>query len=262
MRAADGLSEIDHFFLRTRAPRSLHETFTRDLGLPTAWAYADAGPIMTAGVILGDANVEFLRFKHALRSPRAGLAFTVPSLDASVDQIRRQGFRVRRTPTARQGDTTWNGAFVRRWVGVVQPFLCQYEHDVAERRAEFLRRLHDRGGGTLRVRRVLALSIETTRYPAELDAWRRLLSPMEEVAEGTWTFAAAIPELRLVPAPSDMLVARLFVYSRDAARAAARRAGFDVAAPNVARAVHPDLPGLAFEFVDEESRVVAVSRRG
>lgn len=226
------VAKVDHVFVPVADPAPLFELFTVVLGLPAAWDDHDYGLFRSAGVSVGNANIEFVRGDAKVMSFFAptepltvrGIAFEPAEPESMVAQLDER--KLRHTPTfpfqePGTGTMLWTNVFLAGMVGdAAVAFFCDYHADVSLRGAAAREALHECGGGKLGVGRMAEVTLGVIDLDGAMERWRRLLAPAEPDRHGAFR-AGDGPAIRLKKAPMDGVAGVwLEVESLDQARKA------------------------------------------
>jgi hypothetical protein len=196
--------QIDHVLLTSSKANELFELLTETLQLPAVWPLSNYGSFGSGGVALGNVNLEIIKRPAAAAGAASGgfvgLALEPESLRSSLAELDARGIS--------------HGApapFRSLWTTVALPevssdaleiFLCDYTHDVAERRHRFLAQLQSRGGGPLSLHSVREVVIGARDVKRTEAQWQKFLHPVHASADGAWPIGAG-PAVRVVQAEHD-----------------------------------------------------------
>lgn len=211
------IRRVDHVFVPVDDPEPLFKLFTDVLGLPVAWPVHDYGLFRSAGVTLGNCNVEFVAgssdvnpfFEAALPATVRGIALEpAPGVAWATALDERRLRHTEAFPHEGKGARGHDG---RLWTtmfigGLVEQaavaFLCAYEADECLRGVEAATALADAGGGVIGALRLTEITIGAQDYAKAERRWRRLLAPADPVEPGLWRLGDG-PALRLKESPID-----------------------------------------------------------
>ena len=230
------VQQIDHIVIEAADEQAVFEWFTAALALPVAWPVAHWGDIHEGGVCVGDVN---LGCNHALDpssdpapairavalQPAGGFETVLPDLDrrgiACSDAFSSpDGMDLPEELLDLPWAKGWATSVVMPWrQGVPVAFFCLYNHDCRARRAQDVDRLRSANGGMLGIKRLREIVIESTDPVTDIDAWRRLLSPVPEPEPGLFSLESG-PDLRVVSGGQDRFATLVFEVESRAGAAA------------------------------------------
>ena len=186
---------IDHLMALVHDVGAAFETYTERLGLPIAWSFGRVDGWQSAGVSLGNANLELLSpqlasatpaasfFRHALESRGEGLfmmAFEPVDIESAAATLKERGVNVTGPLAGSRADpvggavVSWRNLIVdRAATSGVRTFLCQYD---------LQRRALVGGEGTLNVKKLDHVVIATEDLDAAAALWERNLGLKPDAA--------------------------------------------------------------------------------
>lgn len=253
------VNRLDHLMVESLQPEPLFRVFTEAFGLPVAWAFDDYGELWSGGVVAGNVNLEFCRFKEqrfgkadawedGVLARFGGLAFE-PSMP--VTELAGQLGGLGLAPGAGHQTENWTDLEVK---GLLDPpglvFLSEYSFDAAAWRAEQVRAFQESGGGRLGLWGVQELAVGV-RDMAEAQGWAGLLGGLPPVDDGAWLVGDGLT-LRLVPWGKDEITGlTLRVGSVESVVGLLEQAGYPCQESLDGVFLHPQgLLGLRFQLVD------------
>ncbi|HJU83197.1 MAG TPA: hypothetical protein VJ600_03215 [Holophagaceae bacterium] len=253
------VNRLDHLMVESLQPEPLFRVFTEAFGLPVAWPFDDYGELWSGGVVAGNVNLEFCRFKerrfgkadaweNGLLARFGGLAFE-PSMP--VTELAGQLSGLGLAPGAGHATENWTDLEVK---GLLEPpglvFLSEYAFDAAAWRAQQQEAFREAGGGHLGLWGVQELSIGV-RDLGEAQAWAGLLGGLPAVDQGAWLVGEGLT-LRLVPWGKDEITGlTLRVGELEPVLALLEQAGYPCQETLAGVYLNPQaMLGLRFQLVD------------
>jgi hypothetical protein len=218
------VTQIDHVLCRARDADGLFRVFVETLQLPVAWPMAEYGGFVSAGVRLGNVNLEILRATpDALQDVHTGgaahftgIAFEpAGTVEASLARLRARNIPHGAPRTGR----AWVTIGLPDFLPGSRVFLCRYTSAADQPPPMRVRHLRGRDGGPLGVERVREVVVGVSNVEGAERHWFRLLTPSPSPRPGTWLLGTG-PAVRLEAAPAVAIV-RLVLQVRDLDRAAA-----------------------------------------
>ena len=250
-------NRIDHVVIEAADEQQLFSFFTDVLGLAVAWPVAQWGFISEGGVSVGNANLGCNRTldPNSDPTPQArAIAFEPAApLPAIVDELHARGLAPTEPMASGPLDLPGDGPFApwqRGWTNVMVlggplsplPFVCAYDHDVAERARAERARFDAGGGGPLGIVELRAVVVHADDVESTAAEWDSLLGPGSIVRPGVLALSTG-PELRVEA--GDAAPALVFgVASVGRALTAARGLGIARAAGEHVRLEPADVLGL------------------
>ncbi len=237
---------VDHVYVPLSDAEAAYSVLTATLGLPIAWPYTPYGEFASAGVNLGNLNLEVLNDSNVDSPTRVqGIALHPVATDRLVAELDHRGIAHSPTETFPPGASKDTGAM---WTNVTlerlsKPtttvFTCEYHipelYDHDSRQAS----LDEAGGGTLGVIGVQEIVISSPQPTEAIHQWQQLLDPISPRGPGYWKLEHG-PALRIIAGTVDT-VHHVVVMVRSLAAIEQSRSV-------LVQALH----GLAIRFVQSE----------
>jgi catechol 2,3-dioxygenase-like lactoylglutathione lyase family enzyme len=211
--------QVDHIMIESDDPASLFSWFKEVLGLPEAWAMKDFGGMFSGGVTVGNANLEFVRFKSARfghpvedHPPKggarvAGIAFEPnSSTDLSIKELDARDIPhgdAHRTPN--WTDTVISGLLDDPDVA----FLAEYHFDHRSWRKALSEALAKTSGGKLGIVGVKEIHVRQNPNSVAESFWKKIFDPNQESPQNCWTIGAG-PRLRFSQGEGNSIVSFTF----------------------------------------------------
>ena len=245
------VTKLDHVFVPVVDPAPLFELLTGPLGLPVAWPIHEYGDFRSAGVCLGNANIELVAgdpsgfpfFAPTEPLTVRGLAFE-PASRSVAEMLDERKLR-HADPSSFEGHghahdgLLWTNVFVAGMLGrAAVAFTCDYHEEESLRGAAAHEALEACEGGVLGVRRLSEVTLGVVDHDKAMERWSRFLAPAEPDKHGAFRLGDG-PAIRLKPSPMDGVAGMwLEVESLGRARDALRR--LDLLGPTRASGVGLD----------------------
>lgn len=202
--------QVDHLLVESSDPAALFSFLTGTLQLPAAWPVSENQGYVTAGVSVGNINLEMFRYadrnKPSAR-PEArysGLTFEPYPLEGALRELQLRGIRY--LEPQRHVSALPNGSTGVAWTTVALPDLSSprmsinlYEYSPAFLKVEIRRkqlgnRLTLNNGGPLRVLSAAQIMISSPDPAKDGETWTRLLGKQQR--PGVWRPVSG-PEIRI-----------------------------------------------------------------
>jgi hypothetical protein len=209
------ITKVDHVYVVSDRPEQLYNFFQQRLQLPIAWPYADYGGFASGAVSLGNAALEFVKFKAApnaaVTTKFDGIGFEpVDNARAATSRLASMGIPHGPQEPFKFSD---NGAEHVAWTTIelrhMHPsgptiFLCDYadRKGVAETQKKAAEELSSSNGGTLGVTSLAVIILDVTSVTGASHGWEKLQDSVPKGHPGTFTFGHG-PVIRLVQAGTE-----------------------------------------------------------
>jgi hypothetical protein len=212
----DIVRQVDHVLLHSDAPEALFTTLSETLGLPVVAPFRPQGTFASGLVGAGNANLEAIRLGPPSDVPAGnarlfGIAFEPVDLADAVAELDVRGIRHSApAPYPHDGEMRrWTNVGIEGMLPGALVFLCEYNIDVAARRAQARDELRARDGGPLGIDALRAIEIEVRDIAAAIARWDALLLPAISPQRGTWICGDG-PAIHVSPGSIDAITSLTF----------------------------------------------------
>lgn len=253
--------QVDHILIASTDAKELFTLLSETFQLPVAWPMAEYGNFSSGGVAVGNVNLEIIKADQTSRTapPRwTGFALEPEPLTGAIGELKARGISYGRSAPFRSKQA--DGTMALRWTTVSLPdvssentgiFLCEYTHNVSERRGILGNQLKSRDGGPLGIISVSEIVYAAADLTQMQQRWQRLLDPIKASSAGAWPIGAG-PSIRVIRAQQDGICElTVAVKSLERARRFLKEKGLlEVDQPTKLTAGGSLLKGLNITFIE------------
>ena len=211
VRSAGMAGRVDHILLMPDADKCkpLFDFFTTELNLPVAWPYKNYGDFSSGAAYFGNVSVEIIETCGPPRdgSKIAGVAFEPSAPSAIVaGWLDEKGIAHEEpAPFPPPAGGLWTSTYVKDIMPGSQIFFCEYHIMVPQTQRKRLGESFEAaGGGTLKLKSLKKIVIETKNLQACMTDWNRLLSPLAADNRNCVYFGSG-PAISFVSGGSDSI---------------------------------------------------------
>jgi len=228
--SAAAVKRIDHILLTPENPRGLYDFLTKELKLPTAWAFREYEGFASGGIFFGNVNLEAMVMNQDnLSSPSkiAGIAFEPAEPTGEiVEELNRRQIDYDEPRTYEFGPEQskikmWTTTILKDFFPGSVVFICEYHPGLFNPpawRKTLQKKLKEIKGGPLGIEYIKELELRVKNKEQALQKWQNLLSPNSSFSDGCFAVGDG-PRLCIMESDKDYIHSiKIKVKSLDNAR--------------------------------------------